>query len=1173
MDTHAALQTHPYEFYSTPGLASAAASVGGTLYPTLGIRANTQHNQPVHATGLANSLPTASGSTVHYAPRLENAGEYAPLSMEATATASVATSTTTTTVMDSSASLTERSISMATPSTGLNPLPLNLNMPGVSAGVDTHHHLHVDLALSSGVGAVDPLGTSSGSPLIQSLPAPITADTEPSAALPPAVAQGHALLPLTTTAATTATTMTGTTATAATEHVPGHQDAVHHISAMHMQVVVPSTSLVGSSHDLSHDGLSLNSASYSPSHVVPPHVVVPSATEAGVQQVFIGQPYLAPSSSGPGVASASTSVSTAGISAALKQNAPRKRGRPRKRKNIAKMLREKANEATRLGGELNPSLVASGHTLPVSGSGQLYMAPGVMGIPQAASFPPAGGFSSTTHLETAVPVYSTTASMISQTSFTGLNLEIPSRNVIEIMRMDQGPTDLSSMNVPVGLAPSLPGMPAQHVSLAQQGSALTSTATVSTSSITEQAPNSAFSGTRVSASQIAGEHGNASDDSTPASGSRPSKTGALGATHSSKRTTPTAPQSVVTSKNSRYSTRLQVTQRAAQGEDASSADATGSGSDSASSSFQAFASQSQLESLVFRTKRVKVACVPCRQQKMACESARPCSRCVRHGREDKCIDFVPGMTPAAANAAMQEAAAAAQAAREKKLSETSDETAKSDVNPDSPSREPSSASIAGTGESQAASATDVQDTVTAASNDPTPHLEEKMDNPGDATASAAPPATTAGDADGSNSTEASAQSSTNTSAVEEEHESNLKYQERVMALSSPGTPGTRDDAAVDVQRLSWQKVVAANRPVPVVSGPQSVPASAVPPVPVSVPTSVSSVTATVAPSTVPPSAGSVSTSLAATEEATSTMMPAAAPSLPNFSTSSSNIAISPPATSTTLDSVIAPPITSASIPNVFASIPASTPIMTTSNYIPTSRSQPLSLPSSTLASNSAPMAPSGTAVTTSMGLSQVSAVPMPPPPIPQGLSMNPTVQHLALPTSQQQQPTIPTAMTSSGMITQPLSLPTPVHKIPTPTPPVAPPAQPALPTSFDMPFEASFSSTPKPNGMTTSSPQPTPQPTPQVNSTGNASEPVPSPKISTAHLGSKRSREEMYIASGLYRQDLSTIPSATIPSADKPKKTLRFSNLTVDAKRLSEQENNSRKMFPETPAQLASTSK
>jgi len=29
----------------------------------------------------------------------------------------------------------------------------------------------------------------------------------------------------------------------------------------------------------------------------------------------------------------------------------------------------------------------------------------------------------------------------------------------------------------------------------------------------------------------------------------------------------------------------------------------------------------------------------------------------------------------------------------------------------------------------------------------------------------------------------------------------------------------------------------------------------------------------------------------------------------------------------------------------------------------------------------------------------------------------------------------------------------------------------------------------------------------------------------------------------------------------------------VDAKRLSEQENNSRKMFPETPAQLASTSK
>jgi len=37
-------------------------------------------------------------------------------------------------------------------------------------------------------------------------------------------------------------------------------------------------------------------------------------------------------------------------------------------------------------------------------------------------------------------------------------------------------------------------------------------------------------------------------------------------------------------------------------------------------------------------KRVRVACVNCKKSKTACDTARPCHRCVTHGWEDSCVD-------------------------------------------------------------------------------------------------------------------------------------------------------------------------------------------------------------------------------------------------------------------------------------------------------------------------------------------------------------------------------------------------------------------------------------------------------------------------------------------------------------------------------------------------------
>uniref|UniRef100_A0A7S4HJS1 Zn(2)-C6 fungal-type domain-containing protein n=1 Tax=Vannella robusta TaxID=1487602 RepID=A0A7S4HJS1_9EUKA len=39
-----------------------------------------------------------------------------------------------------------------------------------------------------------------------------------------------------------------------------------------------------------------------------------------------------------------------------------------------------------------------------------------------------------------------------------------------------------------------------------------------------------------------------------------------------------------------------------------------------------------------KRKRVRVACVRCKKSKTACDSARPCGRCIKHGWEDSCVD-------------------------------------------------------------------------------------------------------------------------------------------------------------------------------------------------------------------------------------------------------------------------------------------------------------------------------------------------------------------------------------------------------------------------------------------------------------------------------------------------------------------------------------------------------
>ena len=39
--------------------------------------------------------------------------------------------------------------------------------------------------------------------------------------------------------------------------------------------------------------------------------------------------------------------------------------------------------------------------------------------------------------------------------------------------------------------------------------------------------------------------------------------------------------------------------------------------------------------------RVTVACVECVRAKMRCSHGRPCTRCIRRGHEDKCVDREP----------------------------------------------------------------------------------------------------------------------------------------------------------------------------------------------------------------------------------------------------------------------------------------------------------------------------------------------------------------------------------------------------------------------------------------------------------------------------------------------------------------------------------------------------
>jgi hypothetical protein len=40
-----------------------------------------------------------------------------------------------------------------------------------------------------------------------------------------------------------------------------------------------------------------------------------------------------------------------------------------------------------------------------------------------------------------------------------------------------------------------------------------------------------------------------------------------------------------------------------------------------------------------KSRRARVACVPCSKLKQRCDDSRPCSRCVKKGKEAECVDF------------------------------------------------------------------------------------------------------------------------------------------------------------------------------------------------------------------------------------------------------------------------------------------------------------------------------------------------------------------------------------------------------------------------------------------------------------------------------------------------------------------------------------------------------
>ena len=40
-----------------------------------------------------------------------------------------------------------------------------------------------------------------------------------------------------------------------------------------------------------------------------------------------------------------------------------------------------------------------------------------------------------------------------------------------------------------------------------------------------------------------------------------------------------------------------------------------------------------------KREKINIACTSCRQSKVKCEDARPCSRCISHGWRDSCVSW------------------------------------------------------------------------------------------------------------------------------------------------------------------------------------------------------------------------------------------------------------------------------------------------------------------------------------------------------------------------------------------------------------------------------------------------------------------------------------------------------------------------------------------------------